>query len=532
VVVQDPHTGQILALAISPRFNPNDSRHMEPGSLTDLAVSDVYEPGSTFKLVTYSTALDAAGVQPDDMVDCQGGSMTMYGRTLHDDKDDHFGRVTVQYALEHSSDVGAAKMALKIGPDTFYKYIKAFGFGDRSGIELPSETRGLLQAPRKWGATSILSISIGQEVGVTPIQLVTMVSAIANGGVYMPPHILLQSTDATKGDARLQPAAFRPANQLPANLPDGAHRVIQELTAAKMRSMMQGIVIEGTGKGAQLNGYSAGGKTGTAQKIDPATHTYSHTKLVASFAGFAPVSSPAISIAVVIDTPTVGSRYGAAVSAPVFQEVAQQVLEYLGVPHDQPLKTSKQLMAAASADMPGDAPSEHGSDLNAMYDEINNLPADDPLRASTGNAADANSDHAAVATNAVPASVPPPRATGSTKTSRILGLLPAKVLAAFNANGGTTSAMPDAAPGSSSALRAPRVAPQVQPRANGSVVVDAGARVAVPSFTGSALRKVVETAAKLGLRVEPVGSGLAREQAPAAGTMVPLGTEVVVRFSR
>jgi cell division protein FtsI (penicillin-binding protein 3) len=228
----------------------------------------------------------------------------------------------------------------------------------------------------------------------------------------------------------------------------------------------------------------------------------------------------------------VGSRYGAAVSAPVFQEVAQQVLEYLGVPHDQPLKTTKQLMAAASASVPGDAPSEHGSDLNAMFDEINNLPADDPLRASTSTAAGANSDHAAVATNAVPASVPPPRATGSTKTSRILGLLPAKVLAAFNANGGTTSAMPDAAPGASAALRAPSVAPQVEPRANGSVVVDAGARVAVPSFTGFALRKVVETAAKLGLRVEPVGSGLAREQAPAAGTMVPLGTEVVVRFSR
>jgi cell division protein FtsI (penicillin-binding protein 3) len=532
VVVQDPHTGQILALAVSPRFNPNDSRHMEPGSLTNLAVSDVYEPGSTFKLVTYSTALDAAGVQPDDIVDCQGGSMTMYGRTLHDDKDDHFGRVTVQYALEHSSDVGAAKMALKVGPDTFYKYIKAFGFGDRSGIELPSETRGLLQSPRKWGATSILSIAIGQEVGVTPVQLVTMVSTIANGGVYMPPHVLLQSTDATKGDARLQPAAFRPANQLPAKLPDGAHRVIQELTAAKMRSMMAGTVTEGTGKGAQLNGYSAGGKTGTAQKIDPATHTYSHTKLVASFAGFAPVSSPAISIAVVIDTPTVGSRYGAAVSAPVFQEVAQQVLEYLGVPHDQPLKTSKQLIAAASADMPGDAPSEHLGDLNAMYDEINNLPADDPLRASTGIAADANAMRAPAATVAPGAPVPPPQATGSTKTSRILGRLPAKVLAAFNANGGTNSAMPDAASGAPASLRAPMVAPPVQPRGNGSVVVDAGARVTVPSFTGSALRKVVETAAGLGLRVEPVGSGLAREQAPAAGTMVPLGTEVVVRFSR
>jgi cell division protein FtsI (penicillin-binding protein 3) len=532
VVVQDPHTGQILALAISPRFNPNDSRHMEPGSLTNLAVSDVYEPGSTFKLVTYSAAIDAAGVEPTDIVDCQGGSMTMFGRTLHDDKADHFGAVTVQYALEHSSDVGAAKMALKTGPDAFYKYIKGFGFGDRSGIELPSETRGLLTTPRKWGSTSILSLAIGQEIGVTPIQLVTMVSTIANGGVYMPPHVLLQSTDENKGDARLQPAAFRPANQLPSNLPDGAHRVIKELTAAKMRSMMQGIVLEGTGQAAQLNGYSAGGKTGTAQKVDPATHTYSHTKLVASFAGFAPVSSPAVSIAVVIDTPTVGSLYGATVSAPVFQVLAQQVLEYLGVPHDQPLKTTKQMIATTSEGMPDDAPSEHGSDLNALFDEINNLPADDPLRTLSSSAADANTTRTVAATDAAPAPVPSSQAAGITKTSRILNLLPAKVLAAFKANGGTNSTMPDAASGTSAALRVSMVAPQVQPRANGSVVVDAGGRVAVPSFTGSGLRKVVETAAGLGLRVEPVGSGLAREQSPMAGTMVPLGTEVVVRFTR
>src|SRR5580698_1645842 len=204
VVVQDPHTGQILALAISPRFNPNDSRHMEPGSLTDLAVSNVYEPGSTFKLVTYSAALDAAGVQPDDLIDCQGGAMTMYGRTLHDDKSDHFGRVTVQYALEHSSDVGAAKMALKLGNQKFYDYMRSYGFGDRTGVELPSETRGLLTNPRKWGSTSILSLAIGQEVGVTPVQLVAMVSTIANGGTYIPPHVLLQSTDELKGDSRLQ----------------------------------------------------------------------------------------------------------------------------------------------------------------------------------------------------------------------------------------------------------------------------------------------------------------------------------------
>jgi cell division protein FtsI (penicillin-binding protein 3) len=523
VVVQDPHTGQILALAISPRFNPNDQRHMDANVLQNLAVSDVYEPGSTFKLVAYSAALDAAGVQPTDMVDCQGGAMTMYGRTLHDDKSDHFGVVTVQYALEHSSDVGAAKMALKLGNQKFYDYMRAFGFGDRSGIELPSETRGLLRAPKKWGATSILSMAIGQEVGVTPVQLVTMVSTLANGGVYMPPHILLQSTDEMKGDARLQPAAFRPANQLPEKLPDGAHRVVKEMTSAKMRMMMQGIVTEGSGRLAALNGYSAGGKTGTANKVDPVTHTYSHTKLVASFAGFAPVSNPAISIAVVIDTPTVGTRYGAQTSAPVFAEVAQQVLEYLGVPHDQPLKAKKEMLAATPKDGFEDGPADNGADLDAMFADVNNLPADDPLR-TPANAAAAES---AVAEKAAVAAAPKVAA----KTPGILNLLPAKVLSAFQASGGTSSTMPDSG-GASAQLSAPKIVPVVQVKDKSSVVVDAELRVAVPSFEGVGLRSAVEKADAVGLRVQPVGSGLAREQVPAAGTMVPAGTEVVIRFTR
>jgi cell division protein FtsI (penicillin-binding protein 3) len=521
VVVQDPHTGQILALAVSPRFNPNDSKHMDAEVLTNLAVSDVYEPGSTFKLVTYSAALDGAGVQPTDIVDCQNGAMTMYGRTLHDDKSDHFGRVTVQYALEHSSDVGAAKMALKLGNQKFYDYMRGFGFGDRSGIELPSETRGLLRGPKKWGATSILSMAIGQEIGVTPVQLVTMVSTIANGGVYMPPHVLLQSTDEMKGDPRLMPAAFRPANQLPATLPDGAHRVITEMTSAKMRMMMQGIVTEGTGKEAALNGYSAAGKTGTAQKIDVVTHTYSHTKLVASFAGFAPVSSPAISIAVVIDTPTVGaSKYGGAVSAPVFADVAQQVLEYLGVPHDQPLKTKKDLLLAKK-DVVDEAPSESTADLNAMFDDVNNLPADDPLRTqASAGVVEASEKPLVAAETKAPAS-----------SQGVLNLLPAKVVAAFQANGGTSSgtANADTAPEHLSAAQA-GPAPQVKDK--GAVVVSAALRVPVPSFEGAALRTVVERADSAGLRVQAVGSGLAREQVPAAGTMVPAGTEVVVRFTR
>jgi cell division protein FtsI (penicillin-binding protein 3) len=522
VVVQDPHTGQILALAVSPRFNPNDSKHMDASVLKNLAVSDVYEPGSTFKLVAYSAALDGAGVQPTDLVDCQNGAMTMYGRTLHDDKSDHFGVVTVQYALEHSSDVGAAKMALKLGNQKFYDYMRAFGFGDRSGIELPSETRGLLRNPKKWGATSILSMAIGQEIGVTPVQLVTMVSTIANGGVYMPPHVLLQSTDQMKGDPRLKPAGFRPANQLPEKLPDGAHRVIKELTSAKMRMMMQGIVVEGTGRRGALNGYSAGGKTGTAQKIDPATHTYSHTKLVASFAGFAPVSNPAISVAVVIDTPTVGTRYGAETSAPVFAEVAQQVLEYLGVPHDQPLKTQKELLVAQK-DVVDDAPADSTADLNAMFDDINSLPADDPLRMP------ANAAAAVAVANEKPVVATAPKA--AEKTQGVLNLLPAKVVDAFQVSGGTGSAMTSAGDAAAH-LAAPKDVPAMQVKEKGAVVVNAGLRVPVPSFEGAALRSVVERADSVGLRVQAVGSGLAREQVPAAGTMVPAGTEVVVRFTR
>lgn len=523
VVVQDVHTGHILALAIAPRFNPNDLKHQDPAILKNLAVSDIYEPGSTFKLVTYSAALDGAGVQPTDIVDCQGGAMTMYGRTLHDDRSDHFGRVTVQYALEHSSDVGAAKMALKLGPSKFYNYIRGFGFGDRSGVELPSETRGLLRAPKKWGSTSILSIAIGQEVGVTPVQLVTMVSAIANGGTYLPPHVLLQATDWMKGDPRLQPAAFHPASAVAEKLPEGAHRVITELTAAKMRSMMQGTVVEGTGRMAQLNGYSAGGKTGTAQKVDPVTHTYSHTKLVASFAGFAPVNNPAIAVAVVIDTPQ-GSdvqRYGGYASAPVFASVAQEVLEYLGVPHDQPLKAKKP-GAPEPVGQPGmeeDGPSEPAGDLNALYAEANALPADDPLH--PGNGADAVARGSGVKAGSVQIAAAP------THVGAVLAALPEKILRAFREHGGS-SFLPEEA--ELKPLPKPTAAATMRP--DGAVVVDASRRVAVPVFDGSGLRGVIEKAAVAGLRVQPVGSGQAREQVPAAGTMVPVGTEVVVRFAR
>jgi cell division protein FtsI (penicillin-binding protein 3) len=281
------------------------------------------------------------------------------------------------------------------------------------------------------------------------------------------------------------------------------------MTSAKMRKMMQGIVVEGTGKEAALNGYSAAGKTGTAQKIDVATHTYSHTKLVASFAGFAPVSSPAISVAVVIDTPTVGaSKYGGAVSAPVFASVAQQVLEYLGVPHDQPLKTQKEMLVAQK-EASDEAPSESTADLTAMFDDVNSLPADDPLRAqANAKVGSAEAEEKPVAASKLAATA-----------EEVAKLIPAKQV--------------DSLGGGSVAAEAPPTMPKpLASKGKDAVVVNAGLRVPVPSFEGVALRSVVERADSVGLRVQVVGSGLAREQVPAAGTMVPAGTEVVVRFTR
>jgi cell division protein FtsI (penicillin-binding protein 3) len=504
VVVQDVHTGQILALAIRPTFNPNQFRRTTPALLRNHAVSDVYEPGSTFKLVVYSAALEQGVTTPDDMIDCQGGQITIAGRVIHDDKSDHYGVITVHEALEHSSDVAAVKLALKLGPDRFYSFIRNFGFGSRPGTELPGETRGLLRPVNKWGSSSIGSIAIGQEVAVTPLQLVSMVSTIANGGIYLPPHVLMPGQVDANGQKPaapqlppLQAVPFKAGGELPNPLPQGAHRVLSTLTAAQMRKMMEGVVLYGTGKQAQLNGFSSGGKTGTAQKIDPATHTYSKSMHVASFAGIAPVNNPVIAVAVVMDNPK-GSYYGASVSAPVFAEVAQQVLEYLGVAHDidvRPPKASK-----AGKPVTEDDGGEDAANIEALYAAANDLPTDDPLRAASGPAATPGQ-----------ASTPP------------AGQAPNP---APNANA-DASARPGGAAGAAAA--APQPAPQ---QTAAAVTIDEAKRLRVPSLIGLPVRKVVELAAAAGLEVKISGNGTVREQAPAPGAMVAPGTQIVARCGR
>jgi len=464
----------------------------------------VYEPGSTFKLVTYATALDQHVTTPDDMIDCQGGQITIFGRTIHDDKGDHFGVIPVHEALEHSSDVAAVKLAMKVGADQFYNYIRAFGFGSRSGVELPGETRGLLRPVKRWQPSSIGSVAIGQEIAVTPVQLVTMVSSIANGGMYLPPHILMPdapaSTDPNQTAAAPQVGAhpFKAGEELPGTLPAGSHRVISTMTAAQMRKMMEGVVLFGTGKAAQLNGYSSGGKTGTAQKIDPATHTYSKTKHVASFAGFAPVNDPVIAVAVVMDEPH-GDYYGAAVSAPVFAEVAQQVLEYLGVPHDVDLRPAK--LGPKEKPIVEDEADSQSQDIKALYDAANDLPADDPQSA-----------------NAPPAPVVAQNSNASDNKPTDASAKPAQ------------PAQQQSKATSTPALS--QLAQNVPPPMVKSVTVSEATQLRVPSLVGLSVRDVIVQAASAGLDVDVTGSGTVREQAPAAGTMVAEGTKIVVKCSR
>ncbi|MGC2161664.1 MAG: penicillin-binding protein [Silvibacterium sp.] len=520
VIVQDPHTGQILALAMRPTFNPNDFRHTNANLLRDHAVSDVYEPGSTFKLVTYSAALEEHVTTPDAMIPTLGGKINVAGRIVHDDRDairyegQHNNVLTTTEALEQSSDVAAVELAERMGKDRFYQYIRSFGFGQRTGIELPGETRGLLKPPRRWNPTTIGSIPMGQEIGVTPLQLITMVSTIANGGMYLPPHILLQSSmDETGGS--LVPAAFHPEHELADPLPEGAHRVVSTLTAAEMRKIMEGVVMHGTGIPAQLNGYSAAGKTGTAEKIDPLTHTYSKTKYVASFVGFAPVNDPAITIAVVMDSPAYQFHYGTQASAPVFRELAQQILEYLGVPHDEPLKTTQEMAAIASQPVEADEPEQHLDDLSSLFDEVNDLPADDPLRAKV-----------AAATLLPVSKADETAALSAGDSSSSVGAGAGSVMGSSAA----TAAQPPSSDASDVSPSGP--SSSSSSGSGGAVRVNSAKRVVVPSFAGEPVRTVIEKAGAVGLRVHVVGSGIARQQVPAAGTSVPTGTAIVVQFGR
>jgi cell division protein FtsI (penicillin-binding protein 3) len=331
VIVLDPRSGEILALANAPTFDPNKVSDAKPETRSNWALQNIYEPGSTFKVVAFSAALENKLVKIDDRIDCQMGAITVAGRVVHDHKP--FGTLTIPEALAKSSNVAAIKLGIRVGDPTMYDYIKRFGFGSKTGIELPGETNGILRKVERWQPSSIGSIAIGQEVGVTPVQMASAFGAIANDGVRIAPHLIREVRDAGGNVVyRAQPEQ---------------RRVISAETAISLRGMLEGVTLNGTAKKAQLDGYSAAGKTGTAQKIDPKTKSYSSTKFVGSFVGFAPVSNPQIVIIVVIDEPA-GAYHGGDVAAPVFREVAEQVLPTLNVMPDIETTSTPDLIAQAN----------------------------------------------------------------------------------------------------------------------------------------------------------------------------------------
>jgi cell division protein FtsI (penicillin-binding protein 3) len=486
VIVENPHTGEILALANRPTFNPNQRKQITPGALTNRAVSYVYEPGSTFKLVTISAALEEKVTNPNELFDCQMGSIVYNGMRIRDSKP--HGILPVWGVLAESSDVGAIKIALRLGEDRFYRYIRAYGFGQQTGIELPGETRGLTKPVSRWSKVSIAAISMGQEIGISPLQLTGLISTFANDGVWVAPRIVT-GTVQPKGTPQM--VAFHTGP---------SHRVISSYTAAEMRSMMQKVVLEGTGRKAILEGYSSAGKTGTAQKVDPATGAYSKTKYIGSFAGFAPVNNPQIVVAVILDS-AVGLHQGGQVSAPVFKRISQQVLEYLHVPHDLPLSPQHQLLMAKmkDKDLEEGTPDHPGELLETA--EVNGSssdPAKAPNAAPAPTPANAGSDG-----NVVQAALHEPVSSGS-----IVQESPAKA--------------PDAS----------SVPPSKLP-VTGTVVLDVEqGGIEVPSFVGKTVRGAVEAAQDIGLQLDAVGSGVARQQSPAAGTHVAAGARVTVQFGR
>ena len=324
VVVMNPDNGEILALANWPRFNPNAANEASAEARMNRAVTALYEPGSTFKLITLAAAFDQGIIRPGEVFDCENGAVYVAGHRIRDHKP--FGLLTVSDILAQSSDVGAIKIALRLGAPKFYDYIRAFGFGQLTGVDLPGEGKGLVRRLENWSAISIGSISMGQEVGVTPIQLITAVSAIANGGMLYKPRVVAE----LRRDNQVLPMEGPSA-------PAEPRRVIRPETAATLRRLMEGVVLNGTGKLARLEGWTAAGKTGSAQKIDPFTGRYSRTQLIASFTGFAPINNPAVTILVSLDSP-VGEHEGGQVAAPVFKRMAEQVLPYLDVPRDVPIE--------------------------------------------------------------------------------------------------------------------------------------------------------------------------------------------------
>ena len=450
-IVMNPYTGEILALANYPNYDPNlpPKPGDDPIARFNLGSSVPFEPGSVFKVVTLSAALETTNLRPDTLIPTGNGILVLPGRVIHESHHG-YGTITMAEVLEKSSNIGAIMIGSHVGRENMYEYARRLGFGQKSGLPLPAESSGKLRTLDKWGTTSLASISMGQEVSVTSVQLARLGAVIANGGMLVKPRLVLK-----RGD-KLEPI-------------EPPVRVLKPETAITMRGMMEGVVLRGTARlHGRLDGYTSGGKTGTAQIFDFATHHYTHN-YNASFLGFAPVTNPALVVLVTVHNTSGENGQGADAAAPVFQKIMTEALRMLDVPKDIP----EQLVAAKKPAK--ETPGEFAGDLaiadlggpSIMEEED---PAVKQLLAEQMKPAPD------------PDEIPPPKT---------------------NAGDLVASAAP------------------VKPTGP-----------TVPDFRGKSMRSVVEESAASGIDVMIEGSGVARAQVPLPGSPLRQGEQIRIVFTR
>ena len=319
-IVLEPFTGEVLAMANRPGFNPNRFAASPSGRWRNRAVTDAYEPGSIFKIVTAAAGIQERVVEPEEVLDCGHGVIEIAGIRINDHA--VFDKLTFKDAVVHSSDIGMIRVGQRVGRESFNRYMRDFGFGAPTGVDLPGESSGLLRPTGKWSALSLPSMSFGQEVGVTALQMAMAAGAVANGGYLMKPFVVRRVEDADGHVVKeMKPVVVR--------------RVLQPQTVDVLTDILKEVVKSGTGRHAVIPGYVVAGKTGTAQKLDAAGR-YSMVDHVASFVGFTPASHPALLILVSLDTPKGPRNQGGDVAAPVFARIAEAALRRLAVPPDDP----------------------------------------------------------------------------------------------------------------------------------------------------------------------------------------------------
>jgi cell division protein FtsI/penicillin-binding protein 2 len=313
-VVMDPFTGELLAVASYPTFNPNAFRQSTEAGRRNRAVQDLYEPGSTFKIITAGAALEERVVRPHDLIDVSSGSIHFGSRVIRDDH--RHATLTFEDVVAYSSNVGAIKAGLRLGAERFGRYVRAFGFGSALSPDFRGENPGIVWDPRELNDSALASTLIGYQVGVTPLQMATAVSAVANGGEVLQPRVV-RAVIRDGVRTEVQRKVLR--------------RAISQRTSALLVPMLEAVVSKGTAKAAQMEGYTVAGKTGTAKKLVNGSYR-GHSDYNASFVGFVPSRNPRFTIVVVVDSPRRVSVYGGAVAAPIFKRISEAMLRYEGVP--------------------------------------------------------------------------------------------------------------------------------------------------------------------------------------------------------